>query len=204
MYNTIYGGTGAFTGPTLAGCSADAATLTLTFNASLLRGDTLALQPLQAAGGSQLAVQTNATLFCLEPQCVLNATTGACAHIVPSNPRSGYAYYCPTWAGGDGVTVLAAGVFGSGWTTLNFTAAPGGASIAVDLTPLAGAAPTAVRYAWGAVDCCDHTDPTLYVQHGCIAQCPIMSSSGLPANPFMAKITPAKTCECVAPQVCSA
>ena len=204
MLNTVYGGAAAFTGPTLAGCAASASLLTVSFNASLLRGDTLALQSLQRAGGSQLAVQTNATLFCLEPQCVLNATTGACAHIVPSNPRSGYAYYCPTWAGGDGVTVLPQGLFGSGWTTLNFTAAAGGAAaIAVDLTPLGGLAPTAVRYAWGAVDCCDHSDPNLYVQYGCIAQCPIMSSSGLPANPFMAKVVDG-SCQCVAPQVCSA
>lgn len=65
MYNTVYGGTGAFTGPTLSGCSSAGSTLTVQFNTSLLRGDTLALQPLQRAGGSQLWVQTNATLFCM-------------------------------------------------------------------------------------------------------------------------------------------
>jgi hypothetical protein len=43
----------------------------------------------------------------------------------------------------------------------------------------------------------------LSVQHGSIANCPIMSSSALPlpANPFMAKIAGGK-CECIAPQVC--
>ena len=203
MLNTVYGGTGAFTGPTLSGCSSDSAQLTVQFNASLLRGDTLALQSLQRAGGSQLFVQTNSSLFCMEPQCVVNATSGACEHVSPSNPRSPIAMYCPTWAGGDGVTVLPAGTFDSGWVQLNFTAAASGTSIAVDLTPLNGVAPTAVRYAWGVVDCCDHTDKNLYVQYGCIAQCPIMSSSGLPANPFQAKIVAGGTCECVAPQVCS-
>ena len=203
MLNTIYGGAGAFTGPTLSGCSSDSAQLTVQFNASLLRGDTLALQSLQRAGGSQLFVQTNATLFCMEPQCVVNATSGACEHVSPSNPRSPIAMYCPTWAGGDGVTVLPTGTFDSGWVQLNFTAAASGTAIVVDLTPLNGAAPTAVRYTWGVVDCCDHTDKNLYVQYGCIAQCPIMSSSGLPANPFQAKIVAGGTCECVSPQVCS-
>jgi len=207
-YNTIYGGSGAFTGPTLSSCATSGTSLTIQFNATLLRGDTLALQSLQRAGGSQLFVQTNASLFCMEPQCLLNASSpggAACSYIIPSNPRAGYAYYCPTWAGGEGVNgmVVPKGVFDSGWQSLNFTASPSGAAIVVDLTPLNGLAPTAVRYAWGMVDCCDHTDPDLYVKYGCIAQCPIMSSSGLPGNPFAAKIVAGGTCECVAPQVCS-
>lgn len=208
-YNSVpaYGGTGAFTGPTLAGCTVAGATLTVRFNATLLRGDTLALQrapPLTPdGGGSQLYVQTNASLFCVEPACVVNATTGGCAHVDPHNPRSPVAYVCPTWAGGDGTTVLPAGVLDSGWTMLNFTAAPGDATaVVVDLAPLGGAAPTAVRYAWGVLDCCDHTDAGLYVTHGCVAACPLMSSSGLPANPFLARVV-GGACECVAPQVCS-
>lgn len=209
-YNTIYGGSGAFTGPTLSSCAVAGTSLTIQFNSTLLRGDTLALQSLQRAGGSQLFVQTNASLFCLEPQCVLNASSAggaSCAYINPANPRTGYAYYCPTWAGGEGENglVVPKGVLDSGWVSLNFTAAAtgGDSAITVDLTPLAGVAPTAVRYAWGMVDCCDHTDPDLYVKYGCIAQCPIMSSSGLPGNPFSAKIVAGGTCECVAPQVCS-
>ena len=200
--NTVYGGAGAFTGPTLSSCSTAGATLTINFNASLLRGDALALQPIQAAGGSHLWVQTNASLFCMEPQCVINATTKGCANYNPANPKQGPAIYCPTWAGGDGATVFPNGALDAGWVQLNFTAASSTA-IAVDLAPLEGAPPTAVRYAWGLVDCCDHTDPNLYVTSGCIARCPIMSSSGLPGNPFAAKITPGGTCECVAPQVCS-
>ena len=203
MLNTVYGGAQAFTGPTLSSCASAGSTLTIQFNSSLLRGDTLALQPLQRAGGSQLWVQTNATLFCMEPQCVLNMTSKACANYNPANPRQGPAIYCPLWAGGDGSTVFQNGVLDSGWVQLNFTVADSNTAIAVDLSLLDGAAPTAVRYAWGVVDCCDHTDPNLYVTHGCIAQCPIMSSSGLPGNPFAAKITADGTCECVAPQVCS-
>jgi len=202
MFNTVYGGSGAFTGPTISSCSVSGASLTISFNTTLLRGDTLALQSL--AGGSQLYVQTNASLFCMEPMCVINATSGNCAFWDPTNPRKGSAYYCPTWAGGDGSTVYPGGVLDSGWQGMfNFTAS-GTSSILVDLAPLNGVPPTAFRYAWGAVgNCCDNSDPNLYVKYGCIAQCPIMSSSGLPANPFAAKITPSGTCECVAPQVCN-
>jgi hypothetical protein len=202
MINTIYGGSKAFTGPTLSSCSRTGNSLSIQFNETLLRGDTLSLQPLQRAGGSQLWVQTNASLFCMEPQCVLNQTSGKCDNINPANPRQGFAYYCPTYAGGDGVSIYSNNILDSGWISLNFTADASGTAVTVDLTPLGGQVPTAVKYAWGVVDCCDHTDPNLYVQYGCIAQCPIMSSSGLPANPFQAQITSEGTCKCVAPQVC--
>jgi hypothetical protein len=213
-YNTVYGGSAPFTGPTLSSCSVAASSLTVRFNTTLLRGDTLALQPIVpyfpasgrgsiASGGSQLWVQTNASVFCMEATCPINATTGGCDKIEPTNPRSGNAEYCPTYAGGDGVTIAPEGTFNADatWTLLNFTAGADGVSVVVDLTPLQGAAPTAVRYAWGLIDCCDHSDPNLYVTHGCIATCPIMSSSGLPANPFQAKIVGGQ-CECIAPQVC--
>ncbi len=199
-FNSVYGGSGSVTGPTLASCAVAGTQLTIEFNRTLLRGDSLALQSIASAGGSQLWVQTNASLFCMEPQCVVNATTGACETIDPSKPRSPIAEFCAPYSGGDGTTVQPRGVFDSGWTQLNFTAASS-ASIVVDLTPLAGRAPTAVRYAWGILNCCDLSDPTLYVSHGCIAGCPIMASSGLPANPFQARIVDG-VCSCVAPQVC--
>lgn len=82
---------------------------------------------------------------------------------------------------------------------MNYTKASDTA-ITVDLSPLNGSTPTAIQYAWGVVDCCDHTDPNLYITHGC-GLCPIMSTSNLPANPFKARIKSGK-CECVAPQVC--
>ena len=193
-YNTMYGGSGSFTGPTLAGCKVSADGLVVQFNTSLLRGDSLSLQPippqLPSSGGSQLFVQVNASLFCMEPLCVVNVTTGRCEPKVA---------VCPPWAGGDG-SVVESGLLDSGWVPLNFTLASP-SSVLVDLSPLQGAAPTSVRYAWGIVDCCDHTDPLLYVTHGCGAVCPIMSSSGLPANPFQARIVDGR-CQCVPPQRC--
>ena len=169
------------------------------------------------------------------------------------------AQVCPTWAGGDGVTVYDTATeltidrgaappppappgLDSSWTQLKYTLGTDGSSIVADLAPLNGSVPTAIRYAWGIIDCNDYSDPDLWVtvsaaaahsyhvvipcpcvrsvlaerqnclflthglvlccvQHGSVANCPIMSSSELPANPFMAKIVGGK-CDCVAPQVC--
>lgn len=209
-YNTIGGGSKtAFTGPTLSGCSvgagSDSDTLHIAFNSSLLRGDKLKINPwgtpvtppvrhAQPIGGSFLFVQTNASQFCMEVEGVENKTSG---QPIPDMQT------CPTWAGGDGQPVSSDSDLDGGWIRLNFTADNDGTGINVDLSPLNGTAPTAVRYAWGIVNCCDENDPNLYVTHGCIADCPIYSArDGLPANPFKAKIVDGK-CECIAPQVCS-
>ena len=207
-FNPVYGGTGSITGPTLANCSVEGAALTIEFDKSLLRGDTIVLQPAFPSvptryvtyGGTLLWALANATTYCLEPQCVMNATSGRCA--TTPNGRAQLGQICPTWAGGDGVTVLPPGTFGTGWVELNFTLSPSGTGVVADLSPLNGTAPVGIRYAWDQLFCCDLTDPTLYVSHDCIAQCPIMSSAQLPANPFNAKIVNGK-CACQAPQVCS-
>ena len=47
------------------------------------------------------------------------------------------------------------------WIMLNYTLGADGTSLAVDLTPLNGSAPTAVKYAWGIIDCTDYSDPNL-------------------------------------------
>lgn len=95
-----------------------------------------------------------------------------------------------------------------------YTLAPPSA-LAVDLTALRGAAPMAVKYAWGAtggrpndadVICCKSGGAAAECVPG---QCPVYVATdlapfgGLPANPFLAKIIGGK-CLCPAPQVCSA
>ena len=196
-YNTVYKGDKAYTGPTLSGCRLDGGTLTISFNSSLLKGDKVVLQKYGkgtyvahgklVTGGSYLDVQTNANNFCMEP-----AKTPAGE------------LYCPTWAGGTGKPINGSNTqLNGGWETgLDITLSADGGSIMVDLSPLNGSAPTAVRYAWDIVNCCDMNDPDLYVSKPCgPASCPIMSSSNLPANPFLAKIVNGK-CECIPPQVC--
>ena len=90
------------------------------------------------------------------------------------------------------------------WIELNLVAGKVGGTVVVDLSPLNGSAPLAVRYGWGneQTDCCVH-DKGLGLLFPCPpAACPIMGkNSRLPANPFLAKIVGNK-CECVAPQVC--
>jgi hypothetical protein len=224
-FNTVFGGKAAFTGPTLAGCALTGSTLTIQFDRTMLRGDKVVLQKFNEPnftpyyhghgnpmfhGGSQLYVQTEASSFCIET-----------LHTNESDSSS--PVYCPTWAGGVGQSSTRpapAGRFptfgGNGATTdndpnqfnegwINLPIGPGAtpSSISVDLSPLNGAAPTAVKYAWGIIDCCDLTDPATFTSRDCIANCPVMGSSGYPANPFIAQITGGK-CKCVAPQVCDA
>ena len=77
--------------------------------------------------------------------------------------------------------------------------------ITVDLTPLNGAQIHGVRYAWKThtdTVCCDEHDPLMFRSKPCApASCPLMSSSGLPANPFLARIVNGR-CECIPPQKC--
>ena len=213
----MFGGTAAYTGPTLAGCALDATqstsgsnTLTINFDTTLLRGDTVVVQDFGLPnftpyyhghgnpmwnGGSQLYVQTKASSFCLEVQ-----------PLDPSNASS--PVYCPTWAGGVGKsdtrpasvgrfpTFGGSGMtpdsdpnqFNQGWINLPLAKGSTSSSVTVDLSPLKGAVPTAVKYAWGILNCCDITDPTTFTSKDCIANCPVMGSTGLPANPFIAKI----------------
>jgi hypothetical protein len=218
-FNTAYGGTASFTGPTLSGCTvaSGSKTLSVAFNTSLLKGDKVEVSTfppqLRGGGGSQLWVQINASLFCMEPTAVLNKTSGK--PIPLPNKWPGVYEYCPKWAGGVGdilpppppppaipLPIPAPPQLDTQWILLNYTLGTDGTSLDVDLTPLNGSMPTAVKYAWGIIDCCDYSDPNLYITHGCVAACPVMASSGYPANPFMAKITAAGTCECIAPQVC--
>lgn len=80
---------------------------------------------------------------------------------------------CPTWAGGTGVPVSnPATQLDGGWVTgLDISLAADGCSIAVDLSSLNGTLPTAVRYAWSIVNCCDLSDPDIFVSGGCLLFC---------------------------------
>lgn len=196
-WNSVYGGSGPTTGPTLSGCTLNGESLTVTFNETLLRGDSVVVQPYNMSlNMSYLEVQTDPSIFCVEVQQV-NLTCR-------SNSTYHCPLHCPTWAGGSSATNNSAlsGSSDQGWQPLNISVGTAN-TVTVDLSPLRGVAPTAVRYAWGTSECCDKTDPMMYITKPCgPAACPIMGKSGLfPANPFIAKIVGGK-CECVAPQTC--
>eukprot|EP01046_Picozoa_sp_COSAG06_P003101 COSAG06_NODE_116_length_23262_cov_47.854034_15_plen_149_part_00 len=100
-----------------------------------------------SSAGSQLYVQTDPALFCIEPTEAKNSTGGAIL------PRFNY---CPTWAGGNGKIVPPPPpgprgtppppALDSGWILVNYTKGEGNSnSIVVDLAPLGGKAPTAVQ-----------------------------------------------------------
>ena len=113
------------------------------------------------------------------------------------------------------VLVGSSGAPNSGhWVPCNI-ALTGAAAIKVDLSPLGGATPQAIKYAWGAtggtpndadVECCWPT-----ASGACMpGQCPIgvlVSAAPmgfLPAHPFLAQITAAGKCLCPTPQTCDA
>ena len=86
------------------------------------------------------------------------------------------------------------------WTSANLQIDPSGSAIVVDLSPLNGTQPTAVRYAWDDYPCCGQRNRDLTPCPP--GSCPVMSSpSMLPAMPFFAMIHDGK-CKCVPPQVC--
>eukprot|EP00054_Salpingoeca_dolichothecata_P010607 m.59131 g.59131 ORF g.59131 m.59131 type:complete len:367 (+) comp19074_c0_seq1:1277-2377(+) len=186
-FNTVYGGSKAFTGPTISSCEVQGTSLVISFNSTLLRGDSVVLQPyLKNETLSMLQVQTDPDAFCMEPL-----------------KENGTAF-CPSWAGGTSHSNSS--VLGQGWVSLNISLPSTNSdvtNVVADLSPLNGTQPSSVRYAWGIINCCaDPEDPMLYITKPCgPAACPIMSSSNLPANPFMARIENGK-CVCVPPQEC--
>jgi len=104
---------------------------------------------------------------------------------------------CPPWAGPpDTEYDSTAGK----WFAVDIVSATD-ISVTVDLSKLNGTVPVAVRYSWGVFDCCNKGDAMKYVDRPCDDACPIMSTSLLPANPFIAKLVDGH-CSCVAPQVC--
>ena len=102
------------------------------------------------------------------------------------------------------------------WFPLNITAQDGvatGTSIVVDLSTLPMAdpeastgprlRPLAVRFAWADTPCCAYE---LRAGLPCLPEnCPIFGEeSGLPAMPFIAKVTEKGECECQPPVTCNA
>ena len=105
---------------------------------------------------------------------------------------------------------------GSGqWVPLNISQVGATSAISVDVSPLAGQPVSAIKYAWGATGGAPNGDDVTCCvsmpSKECLpAQCPIFVGSpmapygGLPANPFLAQISPAGKCVCTAPQACDA
>lgn len=164
-----YGKSGPHTGPTLSGCRMTGGKITLSFNSSLLGSDRVIVQDYSSKRqDSKVHVLTNSSLFCLQTgdrgnECIDDGT----GHDSGSGP---FDDTTKTWVSVD-----------IEQSTAN--------TVTVDLAKTSGVA-FAIRYAWEG-GCCDGRPNT---PDPCpVASCPLMAKgSGLPANPFMAKIVDGK------------
>jgi sialate O-acetylesterase len=62
-HNLVYGGAGAYTGPTISGCTASTSVITLYFNRTLLRGGAVAVKD-YTVSGSAMRVLVDPTYWC--------------------------------------------------------------------------------------------------------------------------------------------
>eukprot|EP01060_Flectonema_neradi_P011042 TRINITY_DN180_c0_g1_i6.p1 TRINITY_DN180_c0_g1~~TRINITY_DN180_c0_g1_i6.p1 ORF type:complete len:623 (+),score=125.99 TRINITY_DN180_c0_g1_i6:44-1870(+) len=188
-WGTVYEpGKVAVKGPIISGCSVSNGKLTVNFNKELLGNDHVTVGDYQRHNNASfLQVLTNSSLFCLQTAAGTTRSDTLCR-----DDGTGKAIMH------EGVD---SGVFQSltTWPMVNIDVA-GPTSITADVSNLGDI--YGIRYAFfnqGYGDCCGLNDPT---SDPCpIASCPLKSSSGLPATPFMARVIHGK-CECVSPQVC--
>eukprot|EP01043_Picozoa_sp_COSAG02_P038506 COSAG02_NODE_2976_length_7633_cov_2.195248_4_plen_184_part_00 len=93
------------------------------------------------------------------------------------------------------------------WIEVDIAVGTDPGTVAVDLSKLNGSTPVAIRYAWSnnqPTCCVPSKDGGLFRDYPCLGgSCPLKTvNSGLPANPFMAKLTEGGSCKCIAPQQC--
>lgn len=196
-YSSVYGGSGVSTGPVLAGCSLVDSSLKITFNAELLKGQGITWS------SNASAAKENTALYVL-----IGSPFPAWAE---ANHHTDWHQYEGPYAGGNEVGI-------TGWKAID-AVVTGANELTADLSSLGGATPTALRYAygtggWGAPFinrmCCGPT-VDVSLQPCPMGSCPLHSAalpanplSALPGVPFLAEITGAGKCKCVAPQVCDA
>ena len=179
----IYGGDSTPSGPVFTGCAVAGSVLTMRFNSS---------GPASWAPTASIALE-NTALYVL---------AGA---KLPSNVASNH--HASDWRSYEGPFANGNEVGVKGWVAVN-AVVDGGGALTVDLAPLKGAPPTAVRYAWGTggwgapflTRMC--TGPTLDCSlQPCETEACPFSGGGLPALPFLAAIE-GGVCKCLPPQVC--
>jgi hypothetical protein len=210
-YSLYYGGAaqGVLSqGPVISGCalSADAKSLTLKFNRSLLGAESVIVK--QTPGVAPASIELENTALYVLVNSTLPADLGL--FYMRTYKDVGGSYQGPFRDGNE--------FDRRGWLPV-VPVANGDNTISIDLASLGGLVPTAVRYATGAGGCWDG-DP---VNDGsecnrmctgphidCSRQpcptgaCPLYASgkgSLLPAAPFVANIV-GGVCKCLPPQVC--
>ena len=205
-----YGAKGAVSGPTVSGCTLRGDSLTIRFNASLLAGGAVGVKQVDGSTTfSAMRVLTDARYFCKDTK-LAPAVNRRIGRWMCADPGA------PSWnnCGNDvqcGDTPSLTSAVGSyrpphgeqpGVWMLVPVQHKSDTEVVVDLSSLNGTAPVAVRYAWSNEQdsCCESLSPTQPCKP---AACPIYDKvSGLPGNPFAARIEGGK-CVCISPQVCN-
>jgi hypothetical protein len=207
--NQFAGGSGPFTGPTISGCSVGTAggsgsagggtaaaasasaaaaaaaaltTITVVYNATLLRGEAVLVQPF-ATDPAGWGVKDSATFMV----CFSASGGGDCLAASGDERHLGLWLPAAAVAGGDGRSAV----------------------LTLPPPPPSGGVLSALRYGWPLSNEGDTCCPFLNVTRGlqvCIpGNCPIKTATTfLPGNPFYANITSAGKCACLAPQECGA
>ena len=203
------------TGPVISGCSVAGATLTVTFNATLLKGEHVVIS--RPPGSLPMsAAQENTGFYALPGNLSL-----------PGDLDKNHRFSSDVWdylgpfSDGNELGV-------HGWVPLLPTATGTDNTVTLDLSDpaLGGVAPSAIRYAVGGSECwrgggdpnppkggvcarlCTGPFQDCALQPCLTESCPIKASNTagngalqLPATPFVALITGGK-CKCLPPQVC--
>jgi len=205
-YATIYAdptdASALVSGPVISGCSVSGSTLTLNFDSALLKGHPVTVSKPQHAAPLSLLLENTATYV------LVNASLDS--EFLEQNHHTAGNSYGGAYSNGDEAYV-------KGWVAVMPSQGPGSNQVTLDLSPLGGLTPTAVRYAvgaggWGSTTehfsgcgrlCCG---PTLDCRSAPCPpnSCPIKAGPGdLPAVPFLAAIENSK-CKCIPPQKCDA
>ena len=179
--NLFLGGDAPFTGPTISGCTVDAGagTIVVTYNASLLRGETVLVQPFDANISSWGSRDSSSFMVCY-------SLTGGGDCL--SDDQQQLDLWLPAFSvsGPDGSSAV----------------------LSIPPPKNSSAVLSALRYGWTLSNEGDTCCPTFNVTRGyeaCIpGNCPIKTAKTfLPGNPFYANITTAGKCACLHPQVCN-
>lgn len=200
-------------GPIFTGCEIVGQTMTLTFDPTSLKNERVLVSKPEGAEPLSLASENTALYVLTNPNGLPPAALAG--HNFKSDSTQ---YHGPYSSGVYQGQIVDGNEFGvSPWVAVMPAAGPGVNQVTVDLTPLAGSTPTAIRYNLGSGGngdflnrtngqagrlCCG---PFVDVSKApCfIGSCPIKASGrlNLPALPFLAQIENGK-CKCLPPAVC--
>jgi len=151
----------------------------VTYNLSLLRGESVLVQTFDANSSHWGVSDSSAFMVCFSSSGGSDCLSDDEQHLGIWAPRR-------ATAGNDGISAV----------------------LTIPSPPSTGSTLSAVRYGWTLSNqgdtCCPQLNATLGYEVRIPANCPIKSSrTFLPGNPFYANITALGTCACLFPQVCN-